>query len=135
MYQRQRRCFMCVRVCECTVIPRFHESCFMFTRSHSRKGVSMCISDTCIQRMLQRVSILYLDWNVIRYFRGNVYDKKDKIRKISGKDIKLPVGKISPGNFGKYGKLPGGEIFIHVLYNAMLYFSIKTLSKRVLETP
>ena len=50
----------------------------------------------------------------------------------SGNPGNFPSGKFPRENFGKSGKLPVGKIAIYVLYNNMLYFSIKTLSKRVL---
>jgi hypothetical protein len=55
-------------------------------------------------------------------------------RRISGNVGNFPTGKFPQENFGKCGKLPGGKIFVCVLYDNTLYFYIKTLSKRVLTT-
>mgnify|MGYP003676982492 CR=1 FL=1 len=44
------------------------------------------------------------------------------------------TGNFPRENFMKSGKLLNGQIYICVLYNNTLYFSIKTLSKRVLYT-
>ena len=86
----------------------------------------VCLAHVITLRKFSPQRILEYWWNFPR-------------RKISHENFKqsgkLPVGKISLGEFpGKSGKLSGGKIFICVLYNNIIYFSIKTLSKRVLKT-